>query len=65
MSGSQSQVWVAGHDGRTLIRADAITAICQENGQVTARLAASEGLEVLLAAAWTITFPQRVFQPTA
>lgn len=50
MSGSQSQVWVAGHDGHTLIRTDAITAVCQENGQVTARLAGSEGLEVLLAA---------------
>jgi|SRR3569833_1384170 hypothetical protein len=50
MSGSQSQVWVAGHDGRTLIRADAIMAVRQEAGQVTARLAGPDGLEVLLAA---------------
>lgn len=49
MSGSQSQVWVAYHDGHTLIRADAIMAIGQEDGQVTARLAGPDGLEVLLA----------------
>jgi hypothetical protein len=48
MSGSQSQVWVAGHDGRTLIRADVIMAVGQEDGQVTARLAGPDGLEVLL-----------------
>jgi hypothetical protein len=50
MSGSQSQVWVGGHDGRTLIRADAIMAVGQAGGQVTARLAGPDGLEVLLAA---------------
>lgn len=52
MSGSQvqSQVRVAGHDGRTPIRADAIMAVGQEDGQVTARLAGADGLEVLLVA---------------
>jgi hypothetical protein len=50
MSGSQSQVWVAGQDGHTLIRADTIVAIGHGGGTVTARLAGVDGPEVLLAA---------------
>ena len=49
MSGFQSQVWVADQDGRALIRADAIVAVGHAGGQVTARLAAVNEPEVLLA----------------
>jgi hypothetical protein len=50
MFGSQSQVWVAGQDGYTLIRADAIVAVGNVDGKVTARLAGVDGAEVVLAA---------------
>lgn len=49
MPGLPSQVWVAGHDGRALIRADAIAAVDNGHGRVTAQLSSVGEHDVLLA----------------
>lgn len=49
MTGLPSQVWVAGQDGRALIRADAIVAVDNGHGGVTVQVSGLGEHDVLLA----------------